>query len=50
MTLYIRRTNDDRLGLVQVVDDSVGEVQVSLDEIRRRQRQPLTQADVLVAI
>lgn len=50
MNLRGRRTNDNRLGLVQVADDSVREVQMRLHELRRRQSQPLAQADVLVTI
>ena len=46
----VGRTNDYRLGLVQVVDDAVGELEVGLDERGRREREPLVQADILVAV
>ena len=48
--LIERGADDDSLGLVQVADEGVGEVQVSLDEVWRSQCQPLAQADVLVTV
>ncbi len=43
----VSRPDDELLGLVEASDYLVGELKVSLDESRRRQGQPLAQADIL---
>lgn len=49
-TSIMLRSDDDCLGLVQIIDDIVWKLQVGLDKSGRSQSKPLSQADVLETI
>ena len=46
----VRGANNNRLRLVQVIDEAIRELKMGLDERRWRECKPLIQTDILVAV